>query len=482
MDNALFNKINDNSDKNEEASLVNGFFVNEFGAVYSKEFLDEIDKPLLSPLVRMELGYSSSKNFNNAVSLLKSMPNVSFQQGQLGLLGPEEDKGRLIVEIKTIKEYVENQFRIIRFIEIASRWRDTTIILNGEKFNMLGDFCVFAINLKRKAKEYASMIRENMDLSNRHEYIAKDGEIVYEKGLPLPYVYYPGKKRYFAFAHSIYDKPIFCECQRCLIEFENDWNMFPLGVNEKYNTSADSKPIKFLEFKEKICFKCKSVVPTLLYESSMYASSFESKYGWYVRNKSREIQLYGDNKLSLDGNVKEYADKCKAIIEKIKEIDENDRVYHIGVKKADLSAENIRYRELAKEYKNTIENAAREDLGFKKIGDAWVSETVLFHIIESIFPNSEIKRHYRPDWLEHLELDIYLPFEKIAFEYQGIQHFKPVQHWGGHQKLKVQQEHDLRKARICAERGINLIHINYYDDLTADNISQIISNSEAPHF
>ena len=458
------------------------FFVTVNGKQYSKELWGEINKPLVKPLVRLELGFSSSANFNSAVSILKSMPNVTFKTQQLGLPDVGNNKGMLIAEINTIKEYAENQFQIIRFIEIASKWKNTSIILNGSRYCYIGDFALFAINLKSKSKEYSPMIRDEMNTNYRHEYIAADGEIVYERQLPLPYVYYPGDKSYFAFAANINDVPFCCECQRRLIETELNWDMFPEGLCEKYGAEQESHPIDYVKFKDGICFKCQSVVPTLLYATPMYVSNFESRYGWYMRNKAKEIILYIDGVIPQDDPIGEYARNYVKIRDEIAQIDKKYRVRYVGVKKADLCEENLRYAELSKELGDVIENAAREDLGFKRIGEAWTSETILFNIVHGLYPNSEIKRHYRPDWLDRLELDIYLPAEKMAFEYQGVQHFKPVEHWGGEKQLKKQQEHDLRKARKCAELGINLIHINYYDDLTVDNVSQIISRSEDAHF
>ena len=129
---------------------------------------------------------------------------------------------------------------------------------------------------------------------------------------------------------------------------------------------------------------------------------------------------------------------------------------------------------IKKSMSKIIENNVREALGYLKIGDAWVSETLLFHIVESIFPNIEIKRHYRPKWLDGLELDIFIPSENLGFEYQGIQHFKAVGHWGGEKQLEIQKEHDSRKKRICAERGIVLICVDYDENLTVENISNKI--------
>ena len=128
-----------------------------------------------------------------------------------------------------------------------------------------------------------------------------------------------------------------------------------------------------------------------------------------------------------------------------------------------------------REYDNAIENSVREEMGYPKIGDAWVSETMLYHIVEEIYPNIEIIRHHRPHWLEGLELDIYIPSKDLAFEYQGLQHFQSVEHWGGQEKLEIQKEHDRRKKQICEEKGVCLICINYDEELTNDYVRKRIA-------
>ena len=100
----------------------------------------------------------------------------------------------------------------------------------------------------------------------------------------------------------------------------------------------------------------------------------------------------------------------------------------------------------------------------------------MFHIIENIHKGKTTLRHYRPDWLEGLEIDIYIPDEKIGFEYQGIQHFKPVEHWGGIAQLKKQQEHDARKKQLCEVHDIKLICISCYENLTYEHILQRIQS------
>lgn len=56
-----------------------------------------------------------------------------------------------------------------------------------------------------------------------------------------------------------------------------------------------------------------------------------------------------------------------------------------------------------------------------------------------------------------LELDIYIPSLKLAFEINGIFHYEPVY---GEEKFHRTQENDLRKKEICKSLGIDLIEVD----------------------
>lgn len=52
---------------------------------------------------------------------------------------------------------------------------------------------------------------------------------------------------------------------------------------------------------------------------------------------------------------------------------------------------------------------------------------------------------------------------KALIEYDGEQHFKAIEKWGGEEKLQAQQERDKRKDEYCKEKEIPLIRIPYTD-------------------
>lgn len=72
-----------------------------------------------------------------------------------------------------------------------------------------------------------------------------------------------------------------------------------------------------------------------------------------------------------------------------------------------------------------------------------------------------------------LSYDFYLPDFNLLIEYQGEQHERPVDVFGGVKQFQVQQEHDLRKRKYAKEHHIELLEIWYYD---FQNLEKILEN------
>ena len=60
-----------------------------------------------------------------------------------------------------------------------------------------------------------------------------------------------------------------------------------------------------------------------------------------------------------------------------------------------------------------------------------------------------------------LHFDFYLPNYNTCVEYDGVQHFKPVEHFGGEERLKYTIENDKIKNKFCKENKIKMIRIPY---------------------
>lgn len=71
------------------------------------------------------------------------------------------------------------------------------------------------------------------------------------------------------------------------------------------------------------------------------------------------------------------------------------------------------------------------------------------------------------------KLDFYLPKHNIAIECQGLQHFKPIEWFGGEKNHNIQKNNDELKRKLCKENNIKLL---YYSDLKIDFPYKVITN------
>lgn len=70
-----------------------------------------------------------------------------------------------------------------------------------------------------------------------------------------------------------------------------------------------------------------------------------------------------------------------------------------------------------------------------------------------------------------LSYDFYIPSLNLLIEFQGIQHEKPIDIFGGETQFAVQREHDLLKRQFATNNNIELLEVWYYD---IENIDQIL--------
>ena len=98
--------------------------------------------------------------------------------------------------------------------------------------------------------------------------------------------------------------------------------------------------------------------------------------------------------------------------------------------------------------------------------------------IMNYFTNKNIEVVYQKTFEElhgvnngELSYDFYVPSYNLLIEFQGKQHEKPIEYFGGEQYFQIQQEHDKRKRQYAKEHSIKLLEIWYWD---FDNIEQIL--------
>ena len=87
----------------------------------------------------------------------------------------------------------------------------------------------------------------------------------------------------------------------------------------------------------------------------------------------------------------------------------------------------------------------------------------IYYISQYVFSDCRYKKV--------LPFDFYLLDYNVCVEYQGIQHYEPVEYFGGEKAFIKQQLKDQIKRDYCKDKNIKLIEIPYWD---FDNIESIL--------
>jgi len=130
-----------------------------------------------------------------------------------------------------------------------------------------------------------------------------------------------------------------------------------------------------------------------------------------------------------------------------------------------IDREMTKYRSCLREKRTEIYNRI---VGENKATHKWTSEQLLYHIVKSIFDDAIFQ--YKANWLGNQSLDIYIPSKNIAIEYQGIQHYQPVELFGGEAQFAERQKLDKRKKLLCHENNVILIEWKYIEEITDESV------------
>ncbi|HEY7885374.1 MAG TPA: hypothetical protein VIC08_10545 [Cellvibrionaceae bacterium] len=94
------------------------------------------------------------------------------------------------------------------------------------------------------------------------------------------------------------------------------------------------------------------------------------------------------------------------------------------------------------------------------------NETLLFNYINVLLPRYSVEREASPEWLGNQRLDIFISELNLAVEYQGQQHFKAVELFGGKEGFIKTKERDKEKFLKCTKNDIDLVYFTCKDNLS----------------
>lgn len=341
--------------------------------------------------------------------------------------------------------------------------------------------------------------------------VALGGEVVFEPGLPHSWVAYSCHYGMFhTFADSEQGPWMLCSCAKPALATVAELTLRDqnggtteslaerMGLPAKHLPVPD--PWNYLDdessgvdsdahfvWADGACHRCNVVTPSLRWAHEMYETQFNQFHGWYTaqamaragfmrfqwghaQHASRDLVALRDRvePWSSEEPIRPLVMLPGADVEGFtRTVEERNRRLQDALARRDP--------EEVKRWRRIFQDEARTEFGYRKVGEGFVAETQLASLVEEVVGSgAEMIRHHRPDWLEGLELDIWLPGQRLAIEYQGQQHYKAVKAWGGEKALVALQGRDARKRAICAQHGVALLEIAYTEPLTRRHIAQRI--------
>ena len=90
-----------------------------------------------------------------------------------------------------------------------------------------------------------------------------------------------------------------------------------------------------------------------------------------------------------------------------------------------------------------------------------IGENKLYDTLKKTFP-FVIEREKHFPWLSsNKSIDFFFPQFNIAIECQGIQHFKPIDFFGGSEQFTLTQQRDAKKYEECQKNNIQLLYFSF---------------------
>ena len=121
-------------------------------------------------------------------------------------------------------------------------------------------------------------------------------------------------------------------------------------------------------------------------------------------------------------------------------------------------------------YRKLLENLEID----KELYIRWKSEYSMYSLIKCYYTDAVFQ--YRDVWLGQQSLDVFVPCIKTGFEYQGVQHYEPVEFFGGEDNFRQRVELDRRKKEKCNEKKVNLVEWRFDEPIDRLTLEQKLKN------
>jgi len=392
-----------------------------------------------------------------------------------------EENDSLLKEFLYIKRLADSELTGKQLLFFNRTYKRNEILTDNEH-----EYCICIDELLKNMKEsniitpieYLQKNTPNMnDLVNERLNDFKNGislDVSFSNKLKL---FFDTYKRYYNYGKDILDSftesddkcnnGVFINKYPDQIQYCRD--ILPLEPQNYYNVWIEY-PDKFYEnniIKKKLKIK----------EIEVYKSKYW-KWDWFKKKEHKpdfaKITSLGESEIYSRGGIQTY--NIEIDYTGRRHLLEGRNLFEVNIKVIHDKCFRCGFYEYSKNpfllILNTIfresENKLRTKKGLPKIGEGWISEMRLYNLVKEHYKNA--LHQASPEWLKPQHLDIYVPYNKIAFEYQGRQHFEPVDFFGGEKSFTKMKKLDSKKYLKCKKKNIKLIYWKYDEKINENSL------------
>ena len=240
-----------------------------------------------------------------------------------------------------------------------------------------------------------------------------------------------------------------CGCPKCVGKYKTTED-FIKQLQNIFGDKYDYSKVKYVNAKTKVCVICPKHGEFYTTPSNLLKKSGCPK----CTNKK---MFNGDDFIKLAQNVH----NNKYDYSKVKYINANTKVCIICPTHGEFWQRPVDH--IKKQYGCQLCNESKLENEIETVLNA-------YHII--------FERQKRFKWLGKQSLDFYLPQYNIAIECQGLQHFRPIDFFGGIKGFQKIIENDQRKWNLTQYNGLQLLYYtnlkkkpsNYFGKIYNDSI------------
>ena len=204
----------------------------------------------------------------------------------------------------------------------------------------------------------------------------------------------------------------------------------------------------------------RSIIPIEKYAGALVSILHRciiDNYEWYLR-PANAISGRGCPKCSnhVVRTQDEYVDEFSTINENIELVDRYIDTQTPVLHKCKIDGYIWKVRPADILYKGYGCPRCHESKGERKIR-LWLEKHNIDYNFQYPFENC---RDNKP-----LPFDFYLPDYNSCIEYDGKQHFEPIEYFGGQEAFEITVRHDNIKNDYCKNNGISLLRIPYFKNV-----------------